>query len=162
MSEKVELISVPGVWNLPYKYSAGETISKFLIELRDNARIMATKCPQCNRVLMPPRSYCERCFIPIKDSWVELPPRGTVAAFTLVTSKFAGLPDPPYIIAYIKLDGADTTFPQYLTGIDLTDSGKLRENSVIGQSVRIVFKQRTEREARMTDFRVELVKDLEK
>jgi len=157
MPEKQELLSVPGVWNLPYKYSAGETISKFLIELRDNARIMATRCNQCNRVIIPPRSYCERCFIPIKDNWIELPPKGTVAAYTLVTSKFVGLPDPPYVIAYIKLEGADTTFPHYLTGIDLSDTAKIREKSLLGQPVRIVFKGRAEREARMTDFRVELV-----
>jgi len=155
MSNKVELLSVPGEWNLPYNYSAGETVSKFLIEIRDNARIIATKCQQCNRVLMPPRSYCERCFVSIKDNWVELPPKGTVEAFTLVVNKFEGLPDPPYVICYIKLDGADTTIPHFLTGIDLSDAERARQEIKLGMPVRLVFKDKAQREGRMTDFRVE-------
>jgi len=155
MSNKVELLSVPGEWSLPYSYSAGETVSKFLVEIRDNARIIATKCPQCNRVLMPPRSYCERCFVSIKDNWVELPPKGTLEAFTLVTNKFEGLPDPPYVICYIKLEGADTTIPHFLTGVDLSDPEKARQKIKVGMPIRLVFKDKKEREGRMTDFRVE-------
>lgn len=155
MANKNELLSVPGQWNMSYNYSAGETISKFLIELRDNARIMATKCTQCNRVILPARSYCERCFIPIKDNWVELPARGTLEAFTLVNIKFEGLPDPPYVIAYIKLEGADTTIPHFLTGIDLTDIQKARNTIKVGMPVRLIFKSREQREGRMTDFFVE-------
>jgi len=158
MPEKTELLSVPGVWNLPYNYSAGETISKFLIEIRDNARIMGTKCNKCNRIIVPARSYCDRCFISIKDSWVKLPPNGTVAAFTVVTMKFEGLPDPPYIVAYIKLDGADTTFPHYLTGADLTDTSVTRDTALLGKPIRLIFKDKNDRQARMTDFRVELIR----
>lgn len=154
MSNEVELLSVPGEWNLPYNYSAGETVSKFLTEIRDHGRIIATKCAQCNRVLMPPRSYCERCFISIKDSWVELPPKGTLEAFTIVTSKFEGFPDPPYVICYIKLEGADTTIPHFLQGIDLSDIGKARQAIKIGMPVRLVFKDKKERQGRMTDFYV--------
>ncbi len=155
MSNKVELLSVQGEWNLTYNYSAGETVSKFLTEIRDNAKIMATKCKQCNRVLIPPRSYCERCFISIKDNWVELPPKGTLEAFTVVNSKFEGLPDPPYVICYIKLNGADTTIPHFLTGVDLSDAEKARQKIKVGMPIRLVFKDKGQREARMTDFRVE-------
>jgi hypothetical protein len=155
MSNKAELLSIPGEWNLHYNYSAGETVSKFLIQIRDNARIMATKCEQCNRVFLPPRSYCERCFVSIKGHWCELPPKGTLEAFTIVTSPFEGLPNPPYIICYIRLEGADTTFPHFLTGVDLSDVKKARQEIRVGMPVHLIFKGRQEREGRMTDFRVE-------
>jgi hypothetical protein len=154
-NKKVELLSVPGEWNLPYNYSAGETVSKFLIEIRDNARITATKCKQCNRVLMPPRSYCERCFISIKDNWVELPPKGTLEAFTIVTNRFEGLPDPPYVICYVKLEGADTTIPHFLKGVDLSNIKKAQQAIKVGMPVRLIFKDKAKREGRMTDFHVE-------
>jgi len=156
MSNKVELLSVPGEWTLPYSYSAGETVSKFLIELRDNAKIIATKCNQCNRVLMPPRSYCEKCFVSVKDNWVELPPKGTLESFTVVGSKFEGSPDPPYIICYVKLEGADTSILHFLTGVDLSEPKKTQQKLHVGMPVRLIFKDRNEREGRMTDFRVEL------
>jgi uncharacterized OB-fold protein len=155
MQNKVQLLTVPGKWDLTYNYSAGETISRFLNELRDKGKIIATKCWQCNRVLLPPRSFCERCFVPIKDNWVELSPKGTLEAFTIVTSKFEGLPDPPYVICYIKLEGADTSFPHFLTGIDLSDTDKARQKIKVGMSVHLVFKDRGKREGRMSDFRVE-------
>jgi uncharacterized OB-fold protein len=104
---------------------------------------------------MPPRSYCERCFISIKDNWVELPPRGTLEAFTVVTSRFEGLPDPPYVICYIKLEGADTTFPHFLKGVDLSNIKKARQTIKVGMPVRLIFKDRAKREGRMTDFHVE-------
>ena len=75
-TNEVELITVQSKWEIPYAYSAGETISKFLVELRDNERIMATKCPKCREVLLPPRSFCANCFISLKDQWVEIDPVG--------------------------------------------------------------------------------------
>ena len=155
MSNKVELLTIPGKWELAYNYAAGETVSKFLVELRDNARILATKCKLCNRVLVPARSYCERCFISIKDSWVELPPRGTLEAFTIVATKFEGLPDPPYVICYIKLDGADTSIPHFLKGVDLSNIEEARERIKVGMRVRLIFKDKEQREGRMNDFWVE-------
>ena len=59
----IELISVPSKWEIPYEYSAGETTSRFLVELRDNERIMATRCPECGQILLPPRSFCATCFV---------------------------------------------------------------------------------------------------
>ncbi len=155
MSDKAELLSIPGKWDLTYNYTAGETISKFLIEIRDNATIIATKCEQCNRVIVPPRSYCERCFISIKDNWVKLEPKGTLEAYTIVTYKFEGLPDPPYIIGYFKLNGADTTIPHFLTGVDLSNLEDARKKIKVGMPVRVVFKNKEQREGRMTDFRIE-------
>ena len=89
-------------------------------------------------------------------SWGRsLPPKGTVEAFTLVVNRFEGLPDPPYVICYIRLEGADTTSPHFLTGIDLSDAERARQEIKVGMPVRLVFKDKAQREGRMTDFRVE-------
>ncbi len=58
-----KLIEIPGKWEINYLYSAGRVASKFFQELKKNKRIMGTRCPGCKRVLVPPRSFCERCFI---------------------------------------------------------------------------------------------------
>ena len=158
MSNKGEFLVIPGKWEIPYEYSAGETFSKFFIELRDNARIMATRCFQCERILLPPRSFCERCFIPVKDNWVKLDPIGELRAFTIVTSKFSGQPDPPYVVCYVTLGGSTTAIPHFLNGVDLSDIDKAKNDIKIGMAVRAVFKERAKREGRMTDFSIEVMK----
>lgn len=60
-------------------------------------------------------------------SWGRsLPPKSTAEASTLVTNRFEGLPDPPYVICCMRLDGTDTTIPHFLTGIDLSDAERAR------------------------------------
>lgn len=137
-----ELLEIPSSWELPWLYSAGEVGSRYIIELRDNARIMATRCPQCSRILLPPRSFCERCFVSLKEHWVELEPRGTVEGFTIVTAAFAGLRPPPYVIGYFKIGGATTNIPHFLEGVDLSDIDKARQELWVGMPVEVVFKEK--------------------
>lgn len=158
MHQEIELIEVPGKWEIPYSYTAGETISKFFVELRDNARIMATKCPQCQRILLPPRSFCERCFISLKDQWVELEPVGELRAFTIVAEHFEGAPEPPYVICFVTLGGSTTTMAQFLEGIDLSDLERAKEEIKVGMPVRAVFKERAQRQGRVQDFYIELIR----
>ncbi|MBM3131951.1 MAG: Zn-ribbon domain-containing OB-fold protein [Chloroflexi bacterium] len=150
-------IEVSARWEVPFSHDIGETSSKFLIELRDHARIMGTKCPECGRVFLPPRAFCERCFIPLKDHWVELEPRGTLEAFTIVTDAYApaGLPRPPYVICLVKLGGSDTAIPQTLQGLDLSDPRRVARELKVGAPVKAVFKEN--REGRITDFHIELM-----
>ncbi len=48
--------------NVPYSWWAGDTASKFYITLRDEKKIMGTKCAACNKVFLPPRKICPSCF----------------------------------------------------------------------------------------------------
>jgi len=154
----VELITVPASWEIPYAYSAGETISKFLTELRDNGRIMATKCPKCQEVLLPPRSFCASCFVSLKDQWVEIEPVGELVTFSICTEKITGAPEPPYIVAFVKLGGATVPMAQFLKGIDLSDPAKAGRELKAGMAVKAVFKEKSERKASITDFHMELIK----
>ncbi|MDD5702260.1 MAG: Zn-ribbon domain-containing OB-fold protein, partial [Dehalococcoidales bacterium] len=139
--KKVELITVPDKWEIPYEYSAGETVSRFLVELRDNARIMATKCPKCQQVLLPPRSFCASCFVSLKDQWVELKPVGELVTYSICTADIPGVPKkPPYIVAFVTMDGSDTTMAQYLEGLDLSDPDKVAKELKAGMPIKAVFK----------------------
>ena len=158
MEREIESIEVSARWEVPFLHDIGETASKFFIELRDNARIMATKCPECGRVLLPPRSFCERCFVSLKECWVELKPEGTLEAFTIVTDEysFKGMPRPPYIMCLVKLGDASTCIPQILMGVDLSDPRKAVQELRVGMPVRAVFKE--QREGRIDDFHVEPIR----
>jgi len=77
----------------------------FLEGLRDG-RAVATFCTSCERTLVPPRKFCERCFRPA-DRWTQVEAVGLVETFSIchVSWDMRDL-DPPEIPAVIRLDGA--------------------------------------------------------
>jgi uncharacterized OB-fold protein len=152
MSE--ELIFVPGKWEIPYHYAAGKTSSRFFIELRDNKKLLGIKCSKCGRVMMPPRGFCERCFVKA-DEWVEVGPHGTIEAFTITMEKWAGNPDPPFAVAYVKLDGADSAMLNYVTGLKFSDLEETAKSLKIGTRVKAIFKEK--RSGKVTDFEYALL-----
>jgi uncharacterized protein len=56
------------------------------------------------------------------DEFLELQDTGIVTTFAIINIPFAGqrIP-PPYVVAYILLDGADIPFLHLVTGIDAAD-----------------------------------------
>ena len=153
---EVELITVSDKWEIPYAYSAGETISKFLVELRDNARIMATRCPECEQVLLPPRSFCATCFVSLKDHWVELEPEGELVTYSICTEAIQGAPEPPYVVVFVTLGGSSTPMAQFLKGVALSNIEKLTNKLKSGMPVKAVFKDKARRKASILDFHIEL------
>ena len=148
-----DIMVVPGEWHIRYQYAAGKVGTEFFRRLRDDAKIMATKCPKCDLVMLPPRGYCERCFVPAEE-WVEVKDTGTIEACTIVTEQFEGLPKPPYAIAYVVLDGASTAMINFVSGVDLSDVREAAKILGIGRRVRVAFNK--EREGKITDFHYEL------
>jgi hypothetical protein len=116
----VEPVEIPGQWGFAYTYFAGEAASRFFAELRENQRLMGTRCPSCRRVLVPARSFCDACFERTTE-WVPVSNHGTLETFTIITAAFPGLPEPPVVLAYVTLDGADTALVNIVTGIDCSD-----------------------------------------
>jgi hypothetical protein len=138
MGQKItgkEPIITPGWIIMPYKYSVGALASKFFVELRDNKRIMGVRCSECNRVIVPPRSVCNKCFSKLHEC-VELDSKGTLLTYTIVhyTPSCEWL-KPPFAYGVIQLDGADTGFTHVLGEVDL-------ENIKIGMRVEAVFKDK--------------------
>ena len=122
---------------MPYRYAAGGTASRFFIELRDNQRIMGTRCAQCNRVYVPPRATCVRCFGKL-DEWVELHGQGTLQSYTTVHYSLPVHPlKPPFVYGIVLLDGADTGFTHFLGEVE-------PEEPRIGMRVKPIFKEQRE------------------
>ena len=114
-----DVIEIEQHWDIHYRHSAGETGSAFFRALREK-RLLGRRCLGCGRVLMPPRGFCDRCFVATGE-WVPVGPEGVLEAFTIVAQKFTGLPDPPYVVAYARVKHADTALVNYLKGLDLSD-----------------------------------------
>ena len=142
--EELEAFVVEGKVCIPMTYSAGAVGSRFLIELRDNKRIMGLRCPKCNTVYVPPRSTCESCFGELNE-WVEVSHEGAVLTYTVVCQPSPMLPaEPPIIYGIIRLDGAGTGFVHLL--------GEVKpEELKVGMRVKAVFKE--ERTASVLDIK---------
>jgi uncharacterized protein len=149
-----DLITIQGQWKFDYTYFAGEHASRFFRELRENQRIMGTRCHKCERLLVPARSFCDACMERTTD-WKEVGPEGTLETFTIITAAFPGLPKPPIVMAYVTLDGADTALINLVRGLDLTDidAAAAKLNSLPRVSVEFV----DDPKGRITDFSCRLI-----
>lgn len=124
---------VEGRMALPYQYFAGATGSKFIVALRDEHKVLGVRCENCNKTFIPPRQTCERCFADLSDNWVELEPTGQVTGFTVIRYAEPYQPKkPPYVLALIQLDGADTPLAHILECGEIDDAR-------VGMRVRAVF-----------------------
>ncbi len=137
-------------WNITYTHATGPIAGTFFDRVREGA-LVGRHCPACDRVLMPPRAFCDRDYVDT-DRWVDVGTRGVIETFTVVYQKFQGLPDPPYCIAYVRLEGADTAILNYVRGIDLSTPEEVRRGLRVGTPVWVRFAPEPERLGRVTDF----------
>jgi len=136
----------PGKIDIPNAYSAGAVGSRFLIELRDNKKIMGMKCPTCNQVYVPPRSTCKYCFGKLSEL-VEVSNKGTLLTYAVAHQSTPVQPvKPPIMYGIVQLDGADTGFAHMLGEVDPT---QLK----VGMKVKAVFKVKKERVASILDIK---------
>ncbi|MFD5826440.1 Zn-ribbon domain-containing OB-fold protein [Lentzea sp. NPDC060358] len=133
-AEDVSMVITPV--NLHYTHSASPTEDPFLRGLMEG-RLIAQRCPACEKVYFPPRPACPTDGVPTTDQ-VELSDRGTVTTFCVVNVPFLGqrIP-PPYVSAYVLLDGADIPFLHLLLGV-------APEDVRMGMRVEAVWKPREE------------------
>lgn len=97
---------IDGNVEVAYSWSAGVAGTRFFDELKQG-RITGTRCPQCRRVLVPPRIFCEECFVDT-DEWVEVGQTGTILTFA---ESYFGLQgqklDEPWYVGIIEIDDSD-------------------------------------------------------
>lgn len=94
---------------LDYVYAASPEESAFYRGLAEG-RILGQRCPTCLKVYVPPRSACPVDGVATTEE-VELSDSGTITTFCIVNVPFLGQKiTPPYVSAYILLDGADIAF----------------------------------------------------
>jgi uncharacterized OB-fold protein len=106
---RVEIIDLQ--LSFRFRHSLGK-YSRFFLDL-EQRRLMATRCPRCGTVWMPPRPACGNDLT--VTEWVELPGRGTLAAatecaYTLTTGGGAG----HLVLGYVALEGASTLLLQQI------------------------------------------------
>jgi len=141
VEKNVELIEVHSRGDIEqvFHYSAGKYISKFLVEMRDNKKIIGVKCPKCGLVFAPPKEVCDACFVVMTEP-VEVENVGTIINCTTLHFPFV---DPetgvqkevPYSFGNIKLDGADSLIQNYLVADDLS---KIK----VGARIEIEFQEK--------------------
>lgn len=106
---EVELLDFP--LRFDFRHSLGK-VSRFFLEL-EQRRLMATRCPKCGSVWMPPRPLCPND--QTITEWVEVPQRGvlqaaTLSAYTMTTD---GGND-QVVLGYAALEGTTTLLLQQI------------------------------------------------
>jgi uncharacterized OB-fold protein len=48
--------------NAQYAWDAGVAIGRYLRELKEG-RLIGVRCDECRRIVIPPRNFCEWCFL---------------------------------------------------------------------------------------------------
>jgi uncharacterized OB-fold protein len=93
---------------LEYTYTAGEISTRFLRGFAEG-KILGRRCPECDKVYVPPRGNCPICTSAM-DREVELAHTGTITKFCIVNLPFAARNiEIPYVSASVLLDGADVS-----------------------------------------------------
>lgn len=131
---------------LRYAWDTGEAIGRYLAELK-NGRLIARRCHRCERTMIPPRMFCERCFRPT-DDWVFVKDTGTVNTFSLsYVSWDVQRLKVPEIPAVIEIDGASP-------GMGIMHMlGNVKPKDVhVGMKVRAVWKPAAQRTGSITDI----------
>ncbi|GAB4003426.1 Zn-ribbon domain-containing OB-fold protein [Nocardioides ultimimeridianus] len=122
--------------SLDYTYAASPEESAFFRGLAEG-RILGQRCPVCRKVYVPPRAACPVDGVPTEEE-IELSDTGTVTTFCIVNVPFLGQKiTPPYVSAYILLDGADIALQHLILDIPAED---IR----MGLRVKAVWKPREE------------------
>lgn len=137
----------PAAWlgDLPVtsRYTYGLAGERFFRAIKDESKILGTRCSNCERTYVPAALFCERCLDQL-DEWVDVGTTGEVHTYTLLYENYDGSPrEEPEIVAFVKL--ADGGLIHRLDGID-------PEDVVIGMQVEAVFKPKAKREGSILDI----------
>jgi uncharacterized OB-fold protein len=145
VQRNVDARVVKGEIPIESRYTYGLAGERFFREILDNARLLGTRCNDCDYTYVPPTIYCERCFAKLED-WVEVGPEGTVESFTVLLEALDGTPlDEPEIMALVQLDDADSVLVHRLGELSLDDLA-------IGMRVQAVFKAKNKRVGSILDI----------
>jgi uncharacterized OB-fold protein len=130
-----------------YAWSAGEAMSRFLEELQ-NGRLIARTCRSCERILFPPRMFCEECFRPT-DEWKYIRDTGTIETFSIsYLDTDARRIAEPILVGVVSLDGASPKMGMMHYFGEMT-----KDDIRIGMRVRAAWKPPEERHGSVLDIR---------
>lgn len=132
------VLETPYRLRLDYEHAYGAYYGTLFDGLATSRRIQGSRCPSCTKVLVPPREYCDVCFVRTGE-WVDVADTGVIKAFSIIHLEFVGqVREPPYVYAEIVLDGASTRLIHTVGGIEVDEA---MERLVPGKTrVRAVWK----------------------
>jgi uncharacterized OB-fold protein len=132
---------VEGDFPVHFRYTAGLAGERFLREIKDNGRLLASRCTKCNLNYLPPRIYCERCMSKLEE-YLEIQNTGMVETFTQCYQDADGKNlQEPVTVALVR-------FPKAHGGIVHKAKGQVS----IGDKVRVVFKEKSKRTGSILDI----------
>jgi len=116
--EPIEIVTTPV--SLTVQHAASPQETTYLLGL-EQGKLIGQRCPVCSKVYIPPRGACPVDGVPTSEN-VELPDRGIVTTFCVVNVPFMGQKiKPPYVAAYVLLDGADIALMHLILECDAAD-----------------------------------------
>lgn len=122
--------------SIEIQHTASLPESAFLRGLEEG-KLLGARTGENGKVYFPPKEADPATGLEL-DNFVELPDKGTVTTFAIINIPFAGQRiKPPYVAAYVLLDGADIPFLHLIQEIDATEVR-------MGMRVQAVWKPREE------------------
>jgi uncharacterized protein len=132
--DPVTLLVIPTA--IEIQHSASHEESTFLRGLEEG-KLLGARTGEKGKVYFPPHGADPATGQPTTE-FVELRDRGTVTTFAIINIPFAGQRiKPPYVAAYVLLDGADIPFLHLIQEIDASEVR-------MGMRVEAVWKPRDE------------------
>ena len=109
MWEKVTRLDTTGYLrgSIPvyHRYTMGVAGERFFRAMRDEMRLLASRCQKCRDVCLPPKMYCEICFVET-DEWTPVQGPGYVKSFTVLHRSLDEEPlAEPEMVAIISWEG---------------------------------------------------------
>jgi hypothetical protein len=87
----------------------------------EEGKLLGARTGDSGKVYFPPKEADPATGQEL-DNFIELPDKGTVTTFAIINIPFAGQRiKPPYVAAYVLLDGADIAFLHLIQEIDATE-----------------------------------------
>jgi hypothetical protein len=132
---------IEGGFPVHFRYTAGLAGEKFLREIKDNGRLVAARCSNCQLNYLPPRIYCERCMSKLEE-YVQVENAGIVQSYTICIQDNEGKQlREPVNVAFVR-------FPSIHGGL----IHRVNSEVCVGDRVRAVFKPKSNRTGSILDI----------
>jgi uncharacterized OB-fold protein len=125
------------------RYTFGLAGERFFRAVKEEGRILGTRCGRCERTYVPATIFCERCLGEL-DEWMDVGTSGEVISYTLL---------------YEDLDRTQRETPEIVAFVRLGDGGLVHrlgevepEGVAIGMRVQAVLKPAADREGSILDI----------
>jgi len=132
--EPIKIQVTPSSIEIQHTASLPETA---FLKALEEGKLLAARTGEHGKVYFPPKEADPATGLEL-DQFIELEDKGTVTTYAIINIPFPGQRiKPPYVAAYVLLDGADIPFLHLVTEIDPADVR-------MGMRVQAVWKPREE------------------